>query len=91
VAVTEEREWIVTALGEWHRSELRDWAGYWHSGQFSALYAYCSSGSVVTGLAAECRRAVWAAERDGLWEDWDALTALLTLAEAEELSEEEEL
>lgn len=89
--MTEEREWIQTGIGEWHREELRITAGDWHSGQFSPLYAYCSSGSVVSGLAAECRRAVWAAEREGLWEDRDALTALLTLAEAEEQSEEEEL
>ena len=83
--MTEEREWIHTPAGEWHRSELRDWAGYWHSGQFSPLYAYCSSGSVVAGLTAEASRCVALAEADGLWEDADALRALVALAEEEEL------
>ena len=36
-----------------HHYSLRVLAGDWHGGQSSALYAFCSSGTAVGGLAAE--------------------------------------
>lgn len=85
--MSEETEWIHTPEGEWHRFELSLMASYWHSGQWSPLYALASSGSVVAGLAAEAGRCVPLAEAEGLWEDADALRAIVALAELEEDSE----
>ena len=35
---------------------LHQTAAHWHDGQFSALYAYSSTGAVLPGLAAEVRQ-----------------------------------
>lgn len=34
-------------------ADLRDVASHWHGGQWSALYAFASSGTIVAGLARE--------------------------------------
>ena len=83
-----ETEWIHTPEGEWHRVDLALMASYWHSGQFSPLYALASSGSVVAGLAAEAGRSVELAGADGLWEDAETLRAIVALAGLEEESSE---
>ena len=86
--MSEDREWIQTDAGEWHRVDLALTAGDWHGGQWSPLYALASSGSVVAGLAAEAGRCVELAEAEGLWEDAGALRAIVALAGLEEESGE---
>ena len=41
---------------EVHRADLRECAYRWHRGQWSPLYAFASSGGIVSGLAAEATR-----------------------------------
>lgn len=45
--------YISTGLGEYAVADLQETASHWHGGQWSALYAFCSSGTVVPGLASE--------------------------------------
>ena len=43
-------------------AEAREIAGEWHGGQWSPLYAFCSSGTMVEGLEgeiADCLRVVY--------------------------------
>ena len=71
-------------------------ARHWYSGQHSALYSWASSGSPVSGLAAEARAAAESAERlaermalggeeleelEDVLTDCDALAALAVWAE----------
>jgi hypothetical protein len=42
---------------EVHRADLREVASEWHGGQWSALYAFASSGAIARGLAWECEKA----------------------------------
>ena len=56
----------------------------YHGGQYSAGYAYVSSGTITPGLAAEARRAADLARAADAWEDADALDALAIAAEAAE-------
>lgn len=60
----------------YHREELRQLAGEWHGGQWSALYAFSSSGTVVPGLATE---AVSAADKSADIIEIDKLRTLATL------------
>lgn len=39
-----------------HLNTLRITASHWHDGQASALYAYCSTGTILPGLAAEIKQ-----------------------------------
>lgn len=36
----------------------RELAGQWHGGQWSALYAFCSSGAILVGLDTEIKAAI---------------------------------
>lgn len=36
----------------------RELAGSWHGGQWSAMYAFCSSGTILIGLDTEIRQAI---------------------------------
>ena len=50
-------EYIRSPAGEeYHRAELREVASQWHGGQWSALYAFSSSGAVVDGLGSEAQK-----------------------------------
>ncbi len=40
-------------------NNLRQTAAHWHDGQFSALYAYSSTGAVLPGLAAEVKACLY--------------------------------
>lgn len=64
---------------------LREIAGYWHGGQFSALYAFCSSGGVNPGLRGESILA--ASQALALGNRRDA-RALLHIAKLEEPTNE---
>jgi hypothetical protein len=55
-------------------------ARHWHSGQWSPLYAWCSSGTPVAGLSREARRAADLAERE-------AERLALTTGDTQELEE----
>lgn len=67
--------------------ELRELASQWHGGQFSPLYAFASSGTVVAGAANEARICLGfvRATRMG-----DRLEELITHLEANEPEPEEE-
>lgn len=45
----------------------------YHGGQFSALYAYASSGTVTIGLAREVESALRIAENGEYWDDIETL------------------
>lgn len=53
----------------------------YHGGQYSAGYAYVSTGTITPGLAAEARQAAALARDAGAWEDADALDALAIAAD----------
>jgi hypothetical protein len=60
----------------YHRVELRHVASEWHGGQFSALYAFSSSGTAVSGLAIE---AIEAADKSADIIEIDKLRTIATL------------
>jgi hypothetical protein len=74
---------------EVHRADLRDVASEWHGGQWSALYAFASSGAIVRGLACECDTAAQFASINEAADDhqpneqraFDDSLLLLTLAD----------
>jgi hypothetical protein len=52
-------EYIKAPSGAtYHRGDLRLLAYDWHGGQSSALYAFASSGTPLSGLASEARQCV---------------------------------
>jgi hypothetical protein len=51
--VPDPEKYIRTALDEYPIADLRETAGHWHGGQWSALYAFSSSGTVTHGLRSE--------------------------------------
>lgn len=63
----------------------REVAADWHGGQFTALYAYSSSGSVTLGLSREAERAAELATEYG--EDLDAVVLTALAAYAEEVED----
>lgn len=64
--------------------ELRLLATEWHGGQFSPLYAFQSTGSVVPGLWAEAWRCALYADAKGMSEDAEALRRIAALDTGEE-------
>jgi hypothetical protein len=76
-----DSEYIRSPMGEeYHVYELQEVAGHWHSGQWSALYAFCSSGTVVCGLSSEAAKCAQLA--DDMIEA-DKLNAIASLPEPE--------
>ena len=71
VTAEQEAEWVAAMNGD--RSP-REVAADWHGGQSSALYAYCSSGTVIAGFSAEVRDCIGLADND---DDRAELLALL--------------
>ena len=64
--------------------ELRLLATEWHGGQFSPLYAFQSTGSVVPGLFAEAWRCALYADANGMPEEAEALRRIAKLDTGEE-------
>jgi hypothetical protein len=54
---------IKTKLGEYYIAELREIAGLFHDGQWSAFYAFSSSGAITPGLASEAKDAIASLDR----------------------------
>lgn len=75
-AIPKSMEMVTTPLGEYYISELKDVASLWHSGQWSALYAFSSSGTVTSGLEREAKQAMENCE-DPI--EWDQLRAISML------------
>jgi hypothetical protein len=48
---------VTGMFDSFHRSDLRMIASFYHGGQFSALYAFSSSGSITQGLTSEALEA----------------------------------
>jgi len=69
-------EIVRTKLGEYSRAELRHVASEWHSGQWSAFYAFSSSGTAIEGLESEAARCIHQCEDD---EETDKLRAIASL------------
>lgn len=61
----DEDEYVHTARGEISIAEMREHASLWHGGQGSALYAFCSSGTVTAGLSWEAGDALRRADNMG--------------------------
>jgi hypothetical protein len=58
-------------------AKLRTVASQYHGGQWSALYAFASTGTVTTGLIRECRECLeWCEQQDR-----KALAAIMAIAE----------
>ena len=64
-------------------------ASEWHSGMFSAMYAFSSAGTVVPGLHREIYALALPAARIHHPEDVEVLTEFLAFAEREEPTEED--
>jgi hypothetical protein len=80
-----ETEYVRSPMGEdYHRGELQHVAREWHGGQFSALYAFASSGTVVDGLGSEARRCAEQCTDDIEADKLRALASLDTEEGAEE-------
>ena len=70
---------------------LRETASAWHGGQWSPLYAFASSGTVVRGAASEAEHCLHHYTDDATDEDRAALRALVDyLAEHEPEAVEED-
>ena len=74
---------VRTRLGEYYVGDLRDLASEWHGGQWSALYAFASSGTVVASLASEAEECATLCERkpEAEWsfDEPDKLRAIASL------------
>lgn len=58
-------------------SNYRRTASYWHGGQFSPLYAFASTGSIIPGLEREVRERIHEADDQRLYSDATKLRNLL--------------
>ena len=74
-----------------NNTALRETASAWHGGQWSPLYAFASSGTVVAGAASEAEHCLRFYTDDASDTDRAALRALVDyLAEHEPAEEDEE-